>query len=36
MEYLLYRSENGTQHTKDGTLTNTFVLTEFESVMKKL
>jgi hypothetical protein len=36
MEYLLYRYENGTKHTKDYTLTNTFGLIEFGSVMKKL
>jgi hypothetical protein len=36
MEYFLYRSENGTQHTKDDTITNTFFLTEFGYVMKKL
>jgi hypothetical protein len=35
-KYLLYRSENGTQHTTDCTLTNTFCLTEFGSIMKKL
>jgi hypothetical protein len=32
----LYGSENGTKHTTDCTLTNTFGLTEFGSVMKKL
>jgi hypothetical protein len=36
MEYLLNRYETITQHTKDCTLTNTFGLTEFGSVMKKL
>jgi hypothetical protein len=36
MEYLLYGSENGTKNTKDCTLTNTFGLTEFGSVMNKL
>jgi hypothetical protein len=36
MEYLLYGSENCTQNTTDYTLTNTFGLTEFGSVMKKL
>jgi hypothetical protein len=36
MEYLLNGYENFTQHTKDFTLTNTFGLTEFGSVMKKL
>jgi hypothetical protein len=36
MKYLLYGSENGTQNTKDCTLTNTFGLTKFGSVMKKL
>jgi hypothetical protein len=36
MEYLLYGSENCTQNTTDCTLTNTFGLTEFGSVMKKL
>jgi hypothetical protein len=36
MEYLLYGSENGTHNTTDCTLTNTFGLTEFGSVMKKL
>jgi hypothetical protein len=36
MEYLLYGYENGTKNTKDCTLTNTFCLTEFGSVMKKL
>jgi hypothetical protein len=35
-EYLLYGSENCTQNTTDCTLTNTFGLTEFGSVMKKL
>jgi hypothetical protein len=35
-EYLLYGSENFTQNTKECTLTNTFGLTEFGSVMKKL
>jgi hypothetical protein len=33
MEYLLYRSENCKQNTKDCTLTNTFGLTEFGYVM---
>jgi hypothetical protein len=32
----LNRYENFTQHTKDCTITNTFGLTEFGSVMKKL
>jgi hypothetical protein len=36
MEYLLNGSENVTKHTTDYTLTNPCVLTEFESVMKKL
>jgi hypothetical protein len=36
MEYLFTRSKNVTKHTKDCTLTNTFGLTEFGSVMKKL
>jgi hypothetical protein len=36
MEYLLYGYENGTQNTTDCTLTNTFGLTKFGSVMKKL
>jgi hypothetical protein len=35
-KYLLYGSENFTQNTIDCTLTNTFGLTEFGSVMKKL
>jgi hypothetical protein len=35
-EYLLYGSENCTQNTTDCTLTNTFGLTEFGYVMKKL
>jgi hypothetical protein len=35
-KYLLYGSENFTQNTTDCTLTNTFGLTEFGSVMKKL
>jgi hypothetical protein len=35
-KYLLYGSENGTHNTTDCTLTNTFGLTEFGSVMKKL
>ena len=35
-ECLLYGSENGTQNTTNSTLTNTFVLTEFGSIMKKL
>jgi hypothetical protein len=35
-EYLLNRSETITQHTTDCTLTNTFGLTEFGSVMNKL
>ena len=36
MEYLLNRYEIVTQHTKYCTLTNTFGLTEFGSVMNKL
>jgi hypothetical protein len=36
MEYLLYGYENGTQKTKDCTITNTFCLTEFGYVMKNL
>jgi hypothetical protein len=36
MEYLLYISENGTKNTTNFTITNTFGLTEFGSVMKKL
>jgi hypothetical protein len=36
MEYLFYESENGTHNTTNYTLTNTFVLIEFRSVMKKL
>jgi hypothetical protein len=36
MEYLLYGYENGTQNTTDCTLTNTFGLTKFGSVMKNL
>jgi hypothetical protein len=32
----LYGSENGTKHTTDCTITNSFGLTEFGSVMKKL
>jgi hypothetical protein len=36
MEYLLNLSENVTPHTTYLTLTNTFVITEFGSVMKKL
>jgi hypothetical protein len=35
-KYLLYGSENCTHNTTDCTLTNTFFLTEFGSVMKKL
>jgi hypothetical protein len=35
-KYLLYGSENGTKHTTYCTLTNSFGLTEFGSVMKKL
>jgi hypothetical protein len=35
-KYLLYGSENFTQNTTDCTLTNTFGLTEFGSVMNKL
>jgi hypothetical protein len=35
-KYLLYGSENCTQNTTDCTLTNTFGLTEFGSVMKNL
>jgi hypothetical protein len=36
MEYFLYGSKNYTHNTKDCNLTNTFGLTEFGSVMKKL
>jgi hypothetical protein len=36
MEYLLYGFENCTQNTIECTLNNTFGLTEFGSVMKKL
>jgi hypothetical protein len=36
MEYFLYGYENCTQNTKYYTLTNTFVRTEFGSVMNKL
>jgi hypothetical protein len=36
MEYLLYRYENGTQHTMDCTITITFGLTEFGYIMEKL
>jgi hypothetical protein len=36
MEYLLNGSENVTNNTTGCTLTNTFGLTEFGSVMKKL
>jgi hypothetical protein len=36
MEYLLYGYENGTQNTTDYTITNTFGLTKFGSVMNKL
>jgi hypothetical protein len=36
MEYFLYGSENSTQNTIDCTLTNTFGLTEFGSVMNNL
>jgi hypothetical protein len=35
-EYLLYGSENVTQHTINNNITNTFGLTEFGSVMKNL
>jgi hypothetical protein len=35
-KYLLNRSENVTKNTTDCTLTNTFFLTKFGSVMKKL
>jgi hypothetical protein len=35
-EYFLNQYETITKHTKDCTLTNTFGLTEFGSVMKKL
>ena len=35
-EYLLYGYENSTQNTKYCTLTNTFDLTKFGSVMNKL
>jgi hypothetical protein len=35
-KYLLNQSKNVTQHTKYCTITNTFGLTEFLSVMKKL
>jgi hypothetical protein len=36
MKYLLNRYEIVTKNTPDFTLTNTFGLTEFGSVMKKL
>jgi hypothetical protein len=36
MEYLLNGYENVTLNTKEYNLTNTFGLTEFGSVMKKL
>jgi hypothetical protein len=36
MEYFLYGYENGTKHTTDYTLTNTFGITKFGYVMKKL
>ena len=36
MEYLLYVYENGTKNTTYCNITNTFDLTEFGSVMKKL
>jgi hypothetical protein len=36
MEYFLIGSENVKKNTIDGTLTNTFGLTEFGSIMKKL
>jgi hypothetical protein len=36
MEYLLYGSENCTKNIIDCTITNTFGLTKFGSVMKKL
>jgi hypothetical protein len=36
MKYLLYQSENGKKNTTKFTLTNTFCLTEFGSVVKKL
>jgi hypothetical protein len=36
MEYFLLGYENGTQHPTYFTLTNTFGLTEFGCVMKKL
>ena len=36
MEYFFYGYESGQKNTKYGTLTNTFGLTEFGSVMKKL
>jgi hypothetical protein len=36
MECLLYRYEHGKKHTKDFTISNSFGLTEFGSVMKKL
>jgi hypothetical protein len=35
-KYLLYESENFTKNTKDCTLTNTFGLTEFGSIMNNL
>jgi hypothetical protein len=35
-EYLLYGSKNVTQHTTDCTITETFGLTEFGSVMNNL
>jgi hypothetical protein len=34
--FFLYRSENHTKNTTDCNITNTFDLTEFGSVMKKL
>jgi hypothetical protein len=36
MEYSLYGSENCTTNTKDFNLTNTFGITQFGAVMKKL
>jgi hypothetical protein len=36
MEYFLNRFENVTKHTKYCKITNTFVLTEFGSVLNKL
>ena len=35
-KYLFYEYENGTHNTTDCTLTNTFGITEFGSVMKNL